>query len=66
MVAMAVPPRWGEGREMVDELQRGEGQRRGAIVLGFRLAVEDVLLVKHLETLEREQRARRGGRGPRR
>ena len=58
MVAMAMPPRWrDQSREMVDQLQRGERQRRGAVTLWFEQPVDDTFGVEQLQTLERERRA---------
>ena len=42
---------------MVDQLQWGERQRRGAVALGSRQPVDDLLLIDELETLECERRA---------
>jgi hypothetical protein len=58
MVAMAVAPgRRDECREMVDQLQRGERQRRGAIALGLGQPVDDMVGVEQIQTLKREGRA---------
>ena len=47
MGAMAVLPRWrDQGREMVDEFQRAEGQRGDAVATGLRQAINDPLVVK--------------------
>ena len=42
---------------MINQLQRREGQRRGAIALGSGYAVDDPLRVDQMETFEREGRA---------
>ncbi|MCG6941060.1 MAG: DUF4174 domain-containing protein [Thiohalocapsa sp.] len=42
---------------MVDQLQWGERERSGAVALGSRQPVDDLLLIDELETLERERRA---------
>ena len=47
-------------REMVDQLQWGQRQRGGAVgavALGARQPVDDLLLIDALETREREPRA---------
>ena len=44
-------------REMIDQLQRGERQCRGAIALGLGQAIDDACGVEQLQTLERERRA---------
>lgn len=57
MVAMAVQPRRGDqGREVVDELQRDEGQRGAPVALGPRQAIDDPLIVDLLEALKGEGR----------
>jgi hypothetical protein len=45
-------------REMVDPFQRREHQRRCAVAAGFGQPVDDALIVKPLQTLERERRQR--------
>jgi hypothetical protein len=55
-VAMATRRR-DQGRELIDQLQRREEQRRGAIALGSGQAVDEVLIVDQIETLKREGRA---------
>jgi len=58
MVAMAVPPgRRDQRREMIDQLQRRERQRRGAIALGPGQAIDDACGVEQFQTLERKWRA---------
>ena len=42
-------------RELVDQLQRGERQRRGAIALGLGQPIDDALVVEQLQALERER-----------
>ena len=44
-------------REMVDQLQWGERQRRGAVTLWFGQPVDDMFGVTQLQTLERKRRA---------
>jgi hypothetical protein len=54
---MAVPPgRRDQCREMVDQLQRRERQRRSAIALGLGQAIDDTFGVDQLQALERERR----------
>jgi len=58
MVAMATAfGRRDQCREMVEQLQRGQRQRRGAIALRFGQPVGDVLIVEQRLTLKREQRS---------
>jgi hypothetical protein len=58
MVAMAVAPgRRDQCREMVDQLQRCERQRRGAIALWFGQPIGDLLVIDQLQAFERERRA---------
>jgi len=57
VVAMAVAPgRRDECRELVDQLQRRERQRRGAFTLWFGQPVEDRFGVEQLQTLQCERR----------
>ena len=46
-----------QGREVVDELQRGEGQRGGPVALGLGQAIEDPLIVDLFDALKGEGRA---------
>ena len=55
MIAMTVPPgRRDQRRELVDQLQRCERQRRGAVTLGFGQPIDDAFGVEQFKTLERE------------
>jgi hypothetical protein len=57
-MAMAVAPgRRDQGCEMIDQLQRGERQRRGAIAPGLGQALDDAFGVEQVQALERERRA---------
>ena len=59
MVAVAVQARRrDQGGEMVDELQRGEGQRGAPVALGLRQTIDDPVLVDLLDPLKGEGRAR--------
>jgi hypothetical protein len=58
MVAVAVQPRRrDQGDEVVDELQRGEGQRGAPVALWFRQAKDDPLIVDLFDALKGEGRA---------
>jgi len=52
---MAVAPgRRDECREIVDQLQWGKRQRRGAIALGLGQPVDDMVGVEQFQTFKRE------------
>ena len=58
MVAIAVQARrWDQGGEMVDELQRGEGQRGAAVALWLRQTINDPVFVDLFDPLKGERRA---------
>jgi hypothetical protein len=58
MVAVAVQPwRGDQGGEMVDELQRGEGQRGASVALWLRQTLDDPLIVDLFDPLKGEGRA---------
>ena len=55
---MAVPARgWDQGGEVVDELQRGEGQRGSPVALGPRQTIDNPLFVDLFDPLKGERRA---------
>ena len=59
MIAVAVQARWWkQGGEVVDERQRGEGQRGTSVALGLRKTIDDLLLADLLDALKGEGRAR--------
>ena len=59
MIAVAVQARWwNQGGEVVDERQRGEGQRGTSVALGLRKTIYDLLLADLLDALKGEGRAR--------
>ena len=59
MIAVAVQARWwNQGGEVVDERQRGEGQRGTSVALGLRKTIDDLLLADLLDALKGEGRAR--------
>ena len=45
------------GREMINQLQRREGQQRASVPLGSGQAIDNVLIVEQIETFERERGA---------
>lgn len=58
MIAVAVQARrWDQGGEVVDKLQRAEGQRGASVALWLGQAVEDPVLVDLLDALKGEGRA---------
>jgi hypothetical protein len=58
MVAVAVQPwRRDQGGEMVDELQRGEGQRSASVTLWLWQTLDDPLIVDLFDALKGEGRA---------
>ncbi len=58
MVAVAVQPwRRDQGGEMVDERQRGEGQRGASVTLWLRQTIDDPLIVDLCDALKGEGRA---------
>jgi hypothetical protein len=53
MVAVAVQPwRRDQGGEMIDELQRGEGQRGASVALGLRQTLDDPVVVDLFDALK--------------
>ena len=56
MVAVAVQPwRGDQGGEMVDEHQRGEGQRGASVTLWLRQTIDDPVFVDLFDALKGER-----------